>query len=336
MKNKLIFFGALLALAGAFSSCEKLLFDADPADDPVGNFDALWKELDEGYSFFEYKNINWDSIYSVYRPRVNANTKTLELFNVMSDMLYTLQDGHVNLETGFNRSRNWEWYLGYPDNFDGNLLERSYLKDEQWYTGPLIHTIIDTIGYLRYGSFAQRFSESQLDLVIARFSNLKGIIIDVRSNGGGASSMADLLASRFADRERTAYTFVVKDGPGRNDFSEPVEVTIKPEGERQFTKPIIILTNRRSYSATTFFVARMAALPHVRIMGDWTGGGAGTPVGGELPNGWTVRYSSTQTFLPDGFNIEGGIPPDIRVDMSEADRQQGKDTILERALAELR
>ncbi len=70
--------------------------------------------------------------------------------------------------------------------------------------------------------------------------------------------------------------------------------------------------------------------------GDWTGGGAGTPVGAELPNGWTVRYSSTQTFLPDGFNIEGGIPPDIRIDMNEADRQQGKDTILERALAELR
>ncbi|MBK8493467.1 MAG: hypothetical protein IPL49_21995 [Saprospirales bacterium] len=40
--------------------------------------------------------------------------------------------------------------------------------------------------------------------------------------------------------------------------------------------------------------------------------GGGIPSSGELPNGWIVRYSATQTFLPDGFNIEGGIPPDIR------------------------
>jgi C-terminal processing protease CtpA/Prc len=48
-----------------------------------------------------------------------------------------------------------------------------------------------------------------------------------------------------------------------------------------------------------------------------------------------VRYSATQSFLPDGFNIEGGIPPDIRIDMSEEDRANGVDTILERAIEEL-
>jgi hypothetical protein len=334
--NRTCIFLLLAVQTLLFSACEKLLFEPDPADDPVSNFDALWRELDRGYSFFEFKNVNWDSIYHVYRGRVNSGTGTLALFNAMSDMLYTLRDGHVNLEAGFNRSRNWEWYLDHPDNYDANLIERNYLEDRQWYTGPLIHTIIDSIGYLRYGSFGQRFSESQLDLVVARFSPLKGIIIDVRSNGGGFSSMADLLASRFADQSRTAYFSVVKNGPGRNDFSAPVAVSIIPEGERQFTKPIILLTNRRSYSATTFFVAKMLALPHVRVVGDWTGGGAGTPVGGELPNGWTVRYSSTQTFLPDGFNIEHGTPPHIRIDMSEADRAQGKDSILERALMELR
>jgi hypothetical protein len=36
------------------------------------------------------------------------------------------------------------------------------------------------------------------------------------------------------------------------------------------------------------------------------------------------------------FNIEHGTPPHIRIDMSEADRAQGKDSILERTLAELR
>ncbi len=325
-----------IALLG-LTSCEKILFAEDPSDDPVNNFEFLWRELDEGYSFFDYKNIDWDGVYQQYRPQVKPNTNILELYDLCSEMLYTLQDGHVNLYAGFNFSRNWEWYLGYPSNFDEDLLQRNYWQSKEWYTGGLVHTVIDsTIGYVRYGSFGDRVSESQIDLIMARFQNAKGIIFDVRDNGGGFSSNVLTIASRFADQRRLAYTFVVKDGPGRNDFSDPVEVYVEPEGDRQFTRPVIILTNRLCYSATTLFVATMKAFPHVQVMGDWTGGGGGTPVSTELPNGWIVRYSATQTFMPDGFNIEGGIPPDIRVDLSEVDVLRGKDTILERAIEALR
>ncbi len=333
MKN-IIF---ILLLAFSLASCEAVIFEEDPLSDPVANFEALWQEIDEGYSFFEFKNIDWDSVYNEYRPKVTAETNTLELYEIMADMLFTLRDGHVNLDAGFNRSRNWEWFLGYPTNFDEDLLQRNYWQDEQWYTGALVHTVIDsTIGYVRYGSFGSRISESQIDLVVARFQNAKGIILDLRDNGGGFSDIPLLLASRFTDQRRLAYTFVVKNGPGHNDFTDPVEVYVEPGGERQFTKPVILLTNRMCYSATNFFVAIMQNFPNVKIIGDWTGGGGGTPVSGELPNGWIVRYSSTQSFTPGGFNIEGGIQPDIKVDMTESDRLKGKDTILERAIAELK
>ncbi|HMN90537.1 MAG TPA: S41 family peptidase [Saprospiraceae bacterium] len=302
----------------------------------MSNFDALWRAVDEGYSFFEFKRINWDSVYTVYRPKVNNNTRALELFNTMSDMLFTLRDGHVNLNAGFNRSRNWEWFLGFPPNYDKNIIERNYWRQQEWYTGPFVHTVLDSVGYVRYGSFSSVFNESHLDLIIARFQNAKGIIIDVRDNGGGFGYLVPLLASRFADQRRLAYTFVVKNGPAHNDFTTPVKVYVEPQGERQFTKPVIILTNRMCYSATNFFVATMKNFPHVRVIGDWTGGGGGTPVSKELPNGWIVRYSSTQSFMPNGFNIEGGIPPDIQVNMTESDRLRNKDTILERALAELK
>ncbi len=329
-------YALLLSFIVGFASCEYILFEEDPVDDPISNFDALWHAVDEGYSFFEFKRINWDSVYTVYRPKVNNNTRTLELFNIMSDMLFTLRDGHVNLNAGFNRSRNWEWFLGFPSNYDKNIIERNYWKQQEWYTGPFVHTVIDSIGYVRYGSFSSVFNESHLDLIIARFQNAKGIIIDVRDNGGGFGYLVPLLASRFADQRRLAYTFVVKNGPTHNDFTAPVEVYVEPQGERQFTKPVIILTNRMCYSATNFFVATMKNFPHVRVIGDWTGGGGGTPASKELPNGWIVRYSSTQSFMPNGFNIEGGIPPDIQVNMTESDRLRNKDTILERALAELK
>ncbi|MCB0638398.1 MAG: hypothetical protein KDC54_17330, partial [Lewinella sp.] len=66
------------------------------------------------------------------------------------------------------------------------------------------------------------------------------------------------------------------------------------------------------------------------------GGGGGAPSYTELANGWTLRVSNTQLEAPDGFNVEDGIPPDVQVDMDEADRDEGKDTILERALELIR
>lgn len=327
----------IFLLFAGLASCDKALLSEDPAADPVAVFEACWKELDQGYAFFAYKQIDWDSVYQEFRPQVHDGMSSVDLFNLLSDMLYSLRDGHVNLTAPFNFTRNWEWYLGYPANFDYDLLERHYWNDEQWYTGPLVHTWLDsTIGYVRYASFGSSVSESQLDLVVARFKEAKGLIIDVRDNGGGSLNRAYFLASRFADQKRLAYRFVVKDGPGHTDFSEPYEVPVEPEGPQQFTNPVIILTNRSSYSATNSFVAVMKAFPHVKVVGDWTGGGGGIPSSVELPNGWMVRYSASQSFLPDGFNIEGGIPPDIRVDMNPEDALHGKDSILERALEELK
>jgi len=329
-----IFFLGLLLMQPA---CKALLFEDDPANDPVSNFEALWKEVDEGYSFFEYKQIDWDSVYSAYRPQVHPGMSDLELFDLFSDMLYLLRDGHVNLISYFNFSRNWEWYLGYPPNFDEDLLERNYWDGEEWYTGPLIHTFLDsTIGYIRYPSFGGQISEYQLDLVIDRFKDAEGLVIDLRNNSGGSTDMVDLLVSRFADQKRLAYNYVIKTGPGHDDFSEPTPKYIAPEGPLQYTGPIVLLTNRMCYSATNSFVARMKCLPYVKVIGDRTGGGGGVPVSGELPNGWIVRYSATQTFLPDGTNTEGGIPPDIPVELTDEDRLNGVDTILERALEELK
>jgi len=54
-----------------------------------------------------------------------------------------------------------------------------------------------------------------------------------------------------------------------------------------------------------------------------------------LPNGWTYRFSITQTLDLSGNNWESGVPPDIQVNLNEADRSKGIDTILERAIKEI-
>jgi hypothetical protein len=52
----------------------------------------------------------------------------------------------------------------------------------------------------------------------------------------------------------------------------------------------------------------------------------------QLSNGWMLRYSSTITTDAKDFNFENGVPPTVKVDMSKADADKGKDSILEKAL----
>lgn len=96
-------------------------------------------------------------------------------------------------------------------------------------------------------------------------------------------------------------------------------------------KNVIVLTNRRSFSATNDFVNCMKQLPLVTIIGDKTGGGSGLPFSSEIPNGWSIRFSASPMFDPQMNQLEFGIDPDLKVDMSSEDIQRGKDTIIETA-----
>jgi C-terminal processing protease CtpA/Prc len=327
--KKLIYF--ILAIF-IFNSCDIVLMESDPENTPVKNFEILWKTLDEKYSFFTYKNIDWNAVYDKYSPLVNNDMSDEELFDVCSDMLYELRDGHVNLSAPFDFTRNWQFFLNSPQNFDYNLLERNYWGEDIRRTGAFWNKEIDGVGYIYYGSFSSGVSNSDLDYILKKFENTKGIIIDVRDNGGGNPFNAFTIAERFADQRRLVYREEFKNGPGHDDFASPIDVYIEPKGDFQYTKPVIVLTNRSCYSATNTFISCMMAFPHVTIMGDTSGGGGGVPSGAELPNGWYYRFSASQSFLPDGFNTEHGLPPDVQVDMKKEDMDLGLDTILEEAL----
>jgi C-terminal processing protease CtpA/Prc len=122
-----------------------------------------------------------------------------------------------------------------------------------------------------------------------------------------------------------------KTGKGHADFSAPEAVKITPSDGIRWQKPVALLTNRSSYSATNDFVNSMRQFPLVTVIGDRTGGGSGMPFSSELPNGWSVRFSACPVYGPDMEDLEFGIDPDIRVDMTAEDMARGLDTIIEEA-----
>ncbi|MDN3690607.1 S41 family peptidase [Cyclobacterium jeungdonense] len=317
-------------------SCEQWVLPTDPSPGAMEVFDSLWEDVNDRYSFFSHKDIDWDRVRETYRAKVTENMGQLDLYELLADMLFELRDGHVNLSTGFNRSRNWEWYQEFPVNYDENLIQQEYLGRDYWISGPLLHQMVDEVLYVNYRSFGQRISEANLQVVVERARRSRGVIIDVRNNGGGNLSNAELLASAFAEEELEYARQRIKSGPGREEFGPWEPMVVSPWDEGTFTGLVIVLTNRRSYSATSFFAQMMKTLPNVLLLGDQTGGGGGTPVFGELPNGWTYRFSATQTVDLEGRQLEDGVLTDVRLDLDPAAVQRGEDNLIEAAISLLR
>jgi C-terminal processing protease CtpA/Prc len=230
-------------------------------------------------------------------------------------------------------SRYWAWYEDYPANFYKEIQD-NYLGTDYKIAGGMKYKRLadDQIGYVYYGSFSSGVGENNLDYMFAHFKECKGLIFDVRDNGGGSMLYSDRIASRFLEeRILTGYT-QYKKGNGHNDFTQPNPVYLSPSDRTRWLRPVIVLTNRHSYSATNDFVNVMRLLPQVTVMGDRTGGGSGLPFSSELPNGWSVRFSACPILDVNKQHTEFGIDPDTAVAITGEDIMKGRDTIIEAAI----
>jgi hypothetical protein len=336
MKKTYLFILGLLAFA--FTSCERAFMEQDEPKNPVNVFDYLWNQVDQNYTFFDVKGIDWDSVREVYRPKVNDDLKNDSLFHVCAAMLNTLRDGHTNLISGFDVSRNDSvYYKMYAEkNINTEVVLLNYLTVNHHTTGSFKHNAIrdGQVAYLRYSSFSDNVSESVLKYLLKYYKSCSGIILDLRQNGGGSMSNIATLLSIFDNHHQPLYKTQVKSGPGHDDFAEAVTVYAADSsllGQNPYTKPVAVLIDRGSYSATSFFAVCTQAYDNLRLFGDYSGGGLGVPNGGVLPNGWSYRFSVTRTIALDGQNYENGVPPDTRVILDPACTAQGIDNVIEAA-----
>ena len=307
------------------------------ANDPLGNFDALWTIIDEHYCFFEYKDIDWNEVGQRYRAQVRPEMTSEELFDVCAQMLKELKDGHTNLISSWDVSRYWIWEQ-YPENYDERIIDQYYLNFNYRQASGIKYQILsNNIGYMHYGDFGSNIGEGNLDMILSYLAACDGLVIDVRGNGGGFLMNVETLVGRFITEPIHAGYISHKTGPGHDEFSEPYAYYFEPADDYRikFMKPVVVLANRASFSATNNFVSIMKMLPNVRVVGDTTGGGSGMPFTSELPNGWNVRFSACSILDATGRETEFGTEPSegYKVDMSESDMAAGRDTILETAFA---
>ncbi len=308
-----IYLLSLLLTLLTFTSCTRELDVAYP-NTPEGNFEALWHIIDTKYCFVEEKGIDWQFLHDAYLPairKISAQGMYSDtLFYTLAAMLNHLHDGHVNLYSHFDVSRSREWYEHYPTIYDEKILYNdSYLGKNYRIAGGLHYNVLANgkVGIVRYDSFSG--SINLMPIVLASLRNCKGLILDVRHNGGGYITNALDMAAYFFSEDKTIGYQSHKTGEGHTDFSELQPMRV--EADCQWDKPVIVLMDRHSYSATNLFVSAMRDADNAMLVGCRSGGGGGVPMSYELPNGWLVRFSSVKMYDAEKLSIEEGISPDI-------------------------
>jgi C-terminal processing protease CtpA/Prc/Flp pilus assembly protein TadD len=318
--------------------------EAREATDAEYNFEVLWQTFDRNYALFGPKRVDWDALYRVYRPMVSRETSGDEVFEIMSNVLEHLNDNHVRLagdgrqyRSGILSQLNGAGFAQEEmEDFSIGLVQSKYLVSQLESLGLLRFAWLpDSVGYLRIRGFGQLAQTSEaIDEIMTEFRGAKAVVIDLRATPGGDDQVGKAIASRFADRKRLYMKTYERNGPEHDDFAPPRYFYVEPQGPVQFTKTLVVLTNRWGISAAENFALAMRVLPHATLIGDFTSGVFADVYGDRLPNGWQFSVSFKLFVDPTGFCWEGiGVPMDLRIINTPEDIRARRDRVLEFALA---
>lgn len=207
---------------------------------------------------------------------------------------------------------------------------------------PVFGEVLDDsgIGYIRISTFSDdynlmaqlwdRYLKDMIDLEIP------GLIIDIRVNGGGSSSLASNFSGYFYESEqeisrRSYYNNLT----GGWEIKEPI-TTIEP-APVNYDGDIAVLVSPYCISACEGFAYSLAQLDQVILVGHYPTSGAYGEVGRgqyDLPAELSMQFPTGRSETPAGeLLIEGtGVAPDILVPVTYEGVLSGSDVLLQTAI----
>ena len=179
-------------------------------------------------------------------------------------------------------------------------------------------------GYIQVKEFDsvtyEQFREAWEDL---EGQNMQGLIIDLRSNPGGNLDIV-LEMLRMILPKGTIVSTEDKSGEKEEYFCD---------GKQEFTRPLAVLVNGYSASASEIFAGAVQDYGIGTIVGTNTYGKGVVQRILNLKDGSSVKITISEYFLPSGRNIDKkGIAPDIEIDYEENEENPDADNQLEKAL----
>ncbi len=176
------------------------------------------------------------------------------------------------------------------------------------------------VGYIHIPSMDEAGLDAFVRALYSDHFDKEAIVIDVRFNGGGFTH--DQVLNYLAGKEHTF--FKQRDGG---------EGLVLRATDRKWTKPMVVMTNNRSYSDAEIFPHAFRALGLGKVVGQATGGfviGTGSV---RLIDGSSFRVPRIGVFTNKGINMEKqGVMPDVAVEITPDDWLRGTDGQLLKAV----
>lgn len=186
------------------------------------------------------------------------------------------------------------------------------------------------IGYIEVTGFGQEV-ERDFDQAMQRLQETRGLILDLRNNGGGFVNSVLQIASYFFPEQTNLGEFISRDGRSTKRYTGLARLL--------YRAPVIILVGSRTASGAEILAAAMQERQRAVIIGtheSTCGCLLGVSQTIRLADGGRLNISDTDFRTAQGRRIEGrGIRPDLRADIRAADLLREIDQPLLAALDQL-
>ena len=168
------------------------------------------------------------------------------------------------------------------------------------------------LAYIRLKSFNEN-SDKQFLKIIRKFektSKIEGYILDLRNNPGGLLTQAINITDFFLEDGEIVSTKGRRTSETRKFFAK--------KGDETKGKPLIVLINNGSASASEIFAGALKDHKRAIILGESSYGKGSVQSIIPLRNGGGMRLTISKYYLPSGSSIsEIGVTPDIVVEEIE-------------------
>lgn len=197
---------------------------------------------------------------------------------------------------------------------DGETLEVELTRREVQIPTVEYEMLDNQIGYIRLVEFdevtADQFKEALEDL---ENQNMEKLIIDVRNNPGGVLQVVCDMLDQLLPEGLIVYT---EDKNGnRKEYTS--------DEEHQFTKPLAVLANENSASASEIFAGAIQDYGIGTIVGTTTFGKGIVQRTFYLSDGTGVKLTVAKYYTPKGHDIhKKGITPDVEIELDEELKNQ--------------
>jgi len=323
-----------------------------PGDNYPDIFQSFWNGMNTNYLFWGIDTTNWDNMYTVYKPLFDKLTIFDSPHEALAEQYFQqmtqgLIDSHYTLDfmlTGnsFNPA-TYRKLLTDPNYFNDSafpaavldsLIPHKYIDPASLVMGTdtvdlegsnvpftaVSGTVQGSILYLYFSNFALSQAGANtgpvfnyfFNMLHRNYTNLKGIVIDVRGNGGGEIEDLDYLVGQMVTSQFTFGYTRYKNGVNRLDYTPWAPAVVKPwvQGSVNVTAPIVILADHLSVSMSEITTMAIKTLPNGKFIGTRTWGANGPLTssvyfdGGQFTigsatfgsGGYMFVYTSSSTF----------------------------------------